>query len=74
VYNIERTSDAVTQADGVWISFAIVVALYLVLGVGTVLALRAMSRRWRRQDVTDEAAPYGPRSAPEPETAGEERA
>ena len=74
VYNMERTSDVVTQADGVWISFTIVVALYLALGVGTVLALRAMSRRWRRQDETDEAAPYGPRPAPEPEPASEEPA
>ena len=38
VYNHLRTSDAVTNADGVWVSFAVVVVLYLVLGTGTVAA------------------------------------
>jgi cytochrome bd ubiquinol oxidase subunit I len=61
VYNVERTSDAVTQANGVWVSFASVTLLYAALGAGTVLVLRAMSRRWRRQDEADEAVPYGPR-------------
>jgi len=67
VYNIERTSDTVTKADGVWISFIVVLVLYTGLGIATVTVLRAMSRRWRRQDTGDEAAPYGPRPAPEPE-------
>jgi cytochrome d ubiquinol oxidase subunit I len=74
VYNVLRTSDAVTQADGVWVSFTIVVLLYLLLGFGTVMVLRAMSRRWRRDDETlDEAAPYGPRPALEPEPVDAER-
>jgi cytochrome d ubiquinol oxidase subunit I len=68
VYNIERTSDAVTNADGVWVSFAVVGVLYILLGIGTVATLRAMSRRWRRQDAADdtadETAPYGPRPLP----------
>jgi cytochrome d ubiquinol oxidase subunit I len=66
VYNVERTSDAVTQSNGVWVSFASVTLLYAALGTGTVLVLRAMSRRWRRQDEADEAVPYGPRPAAEP--------
>lgn len=70
VYNIERTSDAVTHSDGVWVSFAVVLVLYLLLGIATVAALRAMSRRWRRQDIADEAAPYGPRPAQEPAIEG----
>jgi cytochrome d ubiquinol oxidase subunit I len=75
VYNVERTSDTVTQADGIWLSFTAVVVLYLVLAIGTVLTLRAMSRRWHRHDTddTDDAAPYGPRPALEPETAGGQR-
>ncbi|XVU22972.1 cytochrome ubiquinol oxidase subunit I [Actinoplanes sp. CA-054009] len=64
VYNILRTEDAVTDAaaGGIWVSFTVVVLLYLVLGTGTVLVLRAMSRRWRASDRTvDEDAVYGPR-------------
>jgi cytochrome bd ubiquinol oxidase subunit I len=72
VYNILRTSDAVTATSpgGLWITFTVVVLLYLVLGVGTVMVLRAMSRRWRRQDEPlDETAPYGPRPAVSPPPA-----
>jgi cytochrome d ubiquinol oxidase subunit I len=65
VYNIERTSDAVTQSDGVWVSFTVVALLYAALGTATVVVLRVMSRRWRRQDLADEEAPYGPRPSPE---------
>jgi cytochrome d ubiquinol oxidase subunit I len=66
VYNILRTSDAVTATapGGLWITFTVVMGLYLVLGAGTVMVLRAMSRRWRQQDEPlDETAPYGPRPA-----------
>jgi cytochrome d ubiquinol oxidase subunit I len=67
VYNVLRTSDAVTAADGLWVSFTVVLLLYIVLGTGTVLVLRAMSRRWRRDDeIFDEDSPYGPRPAMEP--------
>ncbi|WP_433293943.1 cytochrome ubiquinol oxidase subunit I [Actinoplanes sp. CA-030573] len=62
VYNIMRTEDAVTDASGLWVSFTVVLVLYLVLGIGTILVLRAMSRRWRDSDRTDdEDAVYGPR-------------
>jgi cytochrome bd ubiquinol oxidase subunit I len=68
VYNVLRTSDAVTHAAGLWAGFTVVVVLYTVLGIGTIAVLRAMSRRWRRDDETaDEQAPYGPRPALEPE-------
>jgi cytochrome d ubiquinol oxidase subunit I len=70
VYNIERTSDAVTRSDGVWVSLIGVLLLYAALAVGTVAALRAMSKRWRRLDDADETAPYGPRPEPEIEHAG----
>jgi len=65
VYNVERTSDAVTRSDGVWVSFVGVTLLYTALGAGTVIVLRAMSRRWRRQDEADDAVPYGPRPSPD---------
>ena len=34
VYNVMRTEDAVTKADGIWVTFGAVVGLYVVLGVG----------------------------------------
>jgi hypothetical protein len=59
-----RTSEAVTEAEGIWFAFAGVLVLYAGLGVGAVLVLRAMSRRWREEGEGDEAeAPYGPRCA-----------
>jgi cytochrome d ubiquinol oxidase subunit I len=64
VYNIMRTEQAVTDtaAGTLWVSFTVVSLLYLILGTGTVLVLRAMSRRWRASDQTDdEDAVYGPR-------------
>jgi cytochrome d ubiquinol oxidase subunit I len=59
VYRHMRTEDAVTGASGIWVSLTVVVLLYAVLGVGTVAALRALSRRWRREDV-EAGLPYGP--------------
>jgi cytochrome d ubiquinol oxidase subunit I len=60
VYNVMRTKDAVTQADGVWVTFAIVLALYAVLGAVLVITLRAMSRRWRAEGDQESEVPYGP--------------
>src|SRR3954466_11049605 len=65
VYNILRTEDAVTQADGVWITFTVIVGLYAVLGAALIITLRAMSRRWRAAQEDDSEVPYGP-SAPPP--------
>src|SRR5690348_18372143 len=47
VNGVMRTEDAVTQASGVWVTFGVVLLLYVVLGTALVLALRAMSRSWR---------------------------
>ena len=47
VYNVMRTEDAVTKADGIWITFAAIVLLYAALGTALILTLRAMARRWR---------------------------
>jgi cytochrome d ubiquinol oxidase subunit I len=58
-----RTSEAVTQADGIWFSFALVLLLYTGLGTGAVLVLRSMSRRWREQGgAEDVQSPYAPQT------------
>jgi cytochrome d ubiquinol oxidase subunit I len=61
VYEIERTADAVTHSKGVWVMFGFVLAIYTLMAIGTVTALRVMSRRWKREDVDDALSPYGPR-------------
>jgi cytochrome bd ubiquinol oxidase subunit I len=60
VYEVMRTEDAVTQANGIWWTFGIVVGLYVVLGVALVVTLRAMARRWRTAGELDSEVPYGP--------------
>jgi cytochrome bd ubiquinol oxidase subunit I len=60
VYNVMRTSDAVTQASGIGVTFAAVVALYVLLGATLIITLRAMSRRWRDADEDAVDVPYGP--------------
>jgi cytochrome d ubiquinol oxidase subunit I len=65
VYEIMRTEDAVTGASGIWVTFAIVFALYALLGTATVITLRTMARRWREAGADDEAdVPYGPSGEP----------
>jgi cytochrome d ubiquinol oxidase subunit I len=55
-----RTADAVTTAGGVQVSLLAVTLLYLVLGITTIAVLRALSRRWNREAVSDSDLPYGP--------------
>jgi cytochrome bd ubiquinol oxidase subunit I len=62
VYEVMRTEDAVTKAGGVWVTFALVVGLYTVLGAALVITLRAMARRWRAADEVDFDVPYGPQA------------
>jgi cytochrome d ubiquinol oxidase subunit I len=64
VHNYLTVEDAATANHGVWITFLSVLAVYAVLGVTTVLVLRGMSRRWRREQESDADAPYGPRRPP----------
>ena len=72
VYNLMKVEDAATANTGVWVTFIGVVALYLGLAVTTILILRNMSRRFRRNDVDDHDVPYGPRSpVPAAEPAAE---
>src|SRR6478672_11405752 len=60
VYNVMRTSDAVTQASGIWVTFGAIIGLYVLLGATLVITLRAMSRRWREGDEEAVDVPYGP--------------
>ncbi len=69
VYNVMRTSDAVTNADGIWITFTLILLLYVALGATLIISLRAMSRRWRSEDVDDDGGPYSPESTPPPDLA-----
>ncbi len=71
VYNVMRTSDAVTQAKGIWVTFGLIFALYVALGVTLVVALRAMSRRWRGEDDQETEVPYGPDTEPPPAAVAE---
>jgi cytochrome bd ubiquinol oxidase subunit I len=59
VQGLMRTSEAVTQAEGIWFAFAVVVVLYVALGTGAILVLRSMSRGWRAEEEAGEV-PYGP--------------
>jgi cytochrome bd ubiquinol oxidase subunit I len=71
VNNVMRTSDAVTHASGIWLTFAVVLALYVALGATLIISLRAMSRRWRSADEEVVDVPYGPDSSPPPSTVAE---
>jgi cytochrome d ubiquinol oxidase subunit I len=64
VYNVMRTEDAITNASGIWVTFAAVVGLYVVLGAGLIITLRAMARRWRATDESESDVPYGPSGPP----------
>src|SRR4051794_11889750 len=70
VYNVMRTQDAVTQANGVWVTFTLVLLLYATLGAALVITLRAMARRWRAFGDEDADVPYGPSGDVPSEVAG----
>jgi cytochrome bd ubiquinol oxidase subunit I len=71
VYNVMRTSDAVTQASGVWVTFSLVLAIYAALGTALIITLRAMSERWRREGEQEVDVPYGPETEPPPGLAAQ---
>ena len=65
VYNRMRVEDAATVNTGVWMTFIVVVLLYLALGTTLVLVLRGMSRRSRAQTAfVEHDTPYGPQPPP----------
>jgi cytochrome bd ubiquinol oxidase subunit I len=56
-----RTSEAVTRADGIWFTFALVMSIYAALTAITIGVLRAMSKRWREGGAEPEGdGPYAP--------------
>jgi cytochrome d ubiquinol oxidase subunit I len=55
-----RTSEAVTDAKGIWFAFALTLALYAAIGTIAILVLRSMSRRWREGAPDAEGTPYAP--------------
>src|SRR5262249_10386198 len=55
-----RTSEAVTNAKGIWFTFALVLLLYAAIGTIAVKVLRSMSRRWREGGAESVATPYAP--------------
>ena len=66
VYNLMKVEAGATANTGVWLTFILVVALYVGVGITTILVLRGMSRRFRDQDERGQAdfeetdSPYGP--------------
>jgi cytochrome bd ubiquinol oxidase subunit I len=60
VYGLQTTAAAATKNGGVVVTLSIIVVLYAALAIVGVLVLRMLSRRWRRNDLTDVALPYGP--------------
>ena len=62
VYKVMRTSSAVTHANGIGVTFAAIVALYVALGAALIMTLRAMSRRWRDADEDAVEGPYDPQT------------
>jgi cytochrome d ubiquinol oxidase subunit I len=48
-----------TTDTGVWLTFVVILVVYLALAVTTILVLRSMARRWRAGKVI--AGPYAPR-------------
>lgn len=65
VYRVMRTEEAVTAAPAglLWASLSAVIVVYAGLAAGTVLVIRAMTRRWREREggeaVVSGAAPDG---------------
>lgn len=58
VWELVRTADAVTAADGIIWSLLTIIVVYTGLGIGTVASLRRISRGFRSGG--DVATPYGP--------------
>jgi cytochrome d ubiquinol oxidase subunit I len=60
VYGVMRTEDAVTSNSGIWISLAVMVAVYTSMGIIASRVLLGMARRWRDDPESDLPTPYGP--------------
>jgi cytochrome bd ubiquinol oxidase subunit I len=60
VVGLLLTRDAVATSGNLWLFFSGTLVIYAAIGVGTVLVLRMMHRRWRALDGDDLPVPYGP--------------
>jgi cytochrome d ubiquinol oxidase subunit I len=61
VYRVLRVRDAASDvAGGLWVSFAVMVVVYVGMFVGAALVLRSMAQRWRGGESLDLPTPYGP--------------
>ena len=61
VHGYMRVPQGATTDSGVWITFIVVVGVYLAVAVTTVMVLRSMARRWRAgEDTSGPYAPTGP--------------
>jgi cytochrome d ubiquinol oxidase subunit I len=69
VYRLLTTSAASTTNGGVVAILSITVLFYAILGVATVLILRHLARRWRRNE--EPGVPYGPPTMPEESALGQ---
>jgi cytochrome d ubiquinol oxidase subunit I len=62
VYGHLRTENAVTDTGGIWLTFTIILVLYVLVATGLITTLRVLARRWRTRDEgADADVPYGPR-------------
>jgi cytochrome bd ubiquinol oxidase subunit I len=59
VYRLQTTTAAATTNGGVIASLSVVIIGYAVLGTATILVLRILARRWRRDDTQEADVPYG---------------
>jgi cytochrome d ubiquinol oxidase subunit I len=60
VHGLLLTRDAVTTSGNVWAFFAGALTIYTAVGMGAILVLRGMRRRWADDDRDILAVPYGP--------------
>jgi cytochrome d ubiquinol oxidase subunit I len=61
VYGLQTTTQAATTNGGVLASLSVVIVVYGAIGAATIAILLMLARRWRRDDLDDDApVPYGP--------------
>jgi cytochrome d ubiquinol oxidase subunit I len=70
VVGLLLTRDAVATSGNLWLFFTGTLVIYVTIGIGTVVVLRMMHRRWRARPDEEVEVPYGPerpmeRAAPE---------
>lgn len=62
-HGLMRTTEAVTDAPGLWVGFAVLTVVYATMTAFTWSVLRGMSRRWRAGD--SPRPTYGPGAQPD---------